>query len=123
MNTTVTPATFTVNAEATVLGYSDRHAGFIIEVSKSGKQVTFQYGEAKLLNGMDSNAADKLVCHPGGFCGHVEGAQRWEITKDGNGATRKFSLRGNGKWIEVGQSATGGARLVAGHSHHYDYNF
>jgi hypothetical protein len=124
METTNTAhVTFQVNSEATVVGYSDRHAGFIVNVSKSGKVVEFQYGNAALLNGMGSGEKDALVCHPGGFCGHVEGKQRWSITKDEKGATQKYSLRGNGRWVRVGESAQNGSRLVAGHSHHYDYNF
>lgn len=121
--TTAAHVSFEVNSEATVLGYSDRTAGFIVEVSKSGKAVTFQYGTATLLNGMGSGEKDALVCHPGGFCGHVEGKQRWSIAKDSNGATVKFTLRKNGRWVRAGESADRGTRLVAGHSHHYDYNF
>lgn len=123
MNSSIAPAVFEVNSPATVCGYSDRHAGFISSVNKSGTKVTFRYGTAKLLNGVDSGEKDALQFSPGGFVGHTSGTQRWEIKDTNEEASRTFTLRKNGKWIESGQTLTGGARLVAGHSHHYDYNF
>ncbi len=115
---------FAVGDHATAHGYSDSYAGYIMAVSPNGKRVSFSRGNAKLLNGMNSQEADALQCAVGGFCGHVSGSQRWEITPDTvNGTCETFSLRSNGKWVREGESAKGGMRLTAGHSHHYDYNF
>lgn len=115
--------TFRLNGEATRCGYSDRHAGHIVAISRNGKQVSFQAGTAELLNSADSGQPDALKFSPGGFVGHTSGAQRWKITADPLAAVEKFSLRGNGQWIAVGSRTSSGSRLVSGHSHHYDFNF
>lgn len=118
------PVSFQVNDPATYTIYSDSLAGHIVSVSPNGKTVVFQYGKATLLNGFDSGEPDALVCHPGGFCGHVEGKQRWKVEVDPQGAKSKFTLRGNGQWKAAGHSTRSpGCILGKGHFHHYDYNF
>jgi hypothetical protein len=118
-----TSPTFKIGSPATECGYSDRHAGWITSVSKSGTRVTFARGKATLLNGPASDAADALQVSLGGFAGHVSGTQRWHIERDTEAPAEVYSLRRNGRWVRRGESAAGGARLVAGHSHHYDFNF
>jgi hypothetical protein len=123
-----TEQTFKVGDKATFTTYSDSKAGYITEVSKSGKTVTFQVGDAKLLNGFDSGESDALEFTAGGFCGHVSGDQRWEITPNPANYTIKCTYRnrpsGNGVWKSVGHPTNSmGCVLGAGHFHHYDYNF
>lgn len=120
--------TFQVGDQATFNVYTDCHAGYIISVSKSGKSVLFQRGNAQLLNGVNSGADDALQFSAGGFVGHTSGNQRYAITADTNGAVSKFTYRdlgnGKGKWKLVGSPTHSiGNTLGAGHHHYYDYNF
>jgi len=115
--------TFKVGDGASVFGYSDSSAYTVIEVSKSGKRITIQRDKSTLMNGMNSEAIDKLICHPGGYCGHVEGKQRWEFERNPDGYKTFASLRKNGKWIIQGESAKGGTRVSTGRHEYYDYNF
>ncbi len=114
----------TVGMGATIYGYTDHKAATVIAVSKSGKQVTLQEDTATLLNGPTSGAPDALKFSPGGFFGHTSGIQRWETKPNPEGATRKFSLRDGGRWVEVGQSTRNGTTCTIGERrHHYDFNF
>lgn len=112
-----------VGAGVSICGYSDRHACSIIEVSKSGKSIKVQRDKAVLLNGPQSGEEDALHFSPGGFCGHMSGRQRYSYEADPEGGVRTFSLRKNGRWVQKGESAKGGSRLIEGRSEHYDYNF
>jgi hypothetical protein len=112
---------FEVGDGATVVMWSDAHAGTIIEAS--AKTVTWQRDKATLLNGVESGAEDALTFSPGGFCGHTSGVQRYSYAADENGETQTFTLRKNGKWILAGQAMKNGRRLVAGRREHYDFNF
>lgn len=113
--------TFKVGDGATVLLWTDRQAGTIIEATE--KTVTWQRDKATLVNGMNSDAADKLTFEAGGFFGHTSGTQRYEYEADEQGATQTFTLRKNGAWVAAGQPMKNGRRLVAGRSEKYDYNF
>lgn len=121
--------TFQIGDHATFITHTDCKAGYITWVSKSGKSVLFERGNAKLLNGVNSGEPDALEFTPGGFCGHTSGTQRWEITRDEKfGYTTKCTYRnlGNGKgvWKEVGHpTRSPGCSLIAGHHHYYDFNF
>lgn len=122
--TTQTTATIEIGMGATVYGWSDTQAWTVIAVSKSGREVTLQRDKATLLNGGNSGEADALKFDVGGFCAHVSGEQRYEIERDPEGITRKFSLRNNGTWRAVGESAKGGQRAILGKRHEdYDFNF
>jgi hypothetical protein len=131
--TQTTTATKTVATETTIPfvgqgaaihGYTDVHSATVVAVSANGKRVTLQRDKAKLLNGASSGEADALEFYPGGFCGHTSGCQRWELTPDADGYKSEFSLRSNGRWVEVGQPAKGGTRASVGERrHHYDFNF
>ena len=116
-----------VGDPVTRCGYSDYHAGLVISVSISGlgaaarTKLVMQECNARLLNGPNSGEPDALNFAPGGFCGHTSGTQRWEITPDQNGRMHTFTLRKDGHWQEAG--VRNGKPLIAGHHHHYDFNF
>lgn len=118
-----------VGSGATVHGYSDSHACTIVAISE--KKITVQRDHAKLLNGANSNAEDKLQFSPGGFCGHTSGVQRWETTPDPEGERETFSLRkwtdhkGDPayRWARVGGKRHEGPSLSEDRHHHYDFNF
>ncbi len=115
---------FKVGDEATFRVYTDAHAGYIVAVSKSGKRVTFQAGNQKLLNGSGSGEPDALTFTPGGFIGHTEGKQRWSVEADPDGQKTVFTYRGNGVWKQVGhRTGSPGCSLKRGHHPYYDFNF
>lgn len=115
---------FAVGDGASVCYYSDRNAGRIIKVSASGKVVHWRRDKAKLLNGPSSGEPDALEVFPGGFAAHVEGVQRYEYSDDPDGEVKKFSLRKDGRWVQVGSKDwRSGNRLIPGKHEHYDYNF
>lgn len=60
----------------------------------------------------------------GGFAAHTANNhdQRWIISDNPNGHTRRFSLRANGRWVMTGSPLNGPA-LSAGWRCFYDYNF
>lgn len=104
--------------------YTDTHAGFIIEVSANGETVKWQAATATLLNGANSDAADKLEFSPGGFVGHTSGIQRYDIKPNPAGEIQTFTLRDNGRWVLAGHGAKQrGNSLSPGLREHYDYNF
>jgi hypothetical protein len=107
--------------------YSDVQAYTVISVSKSGRSAVIQRDKATLLNGHNSDAADKLFFEPGGFCGHTSGTQRYAYERDPNGSTERITFRTKGKfagtWRTPGQNS-GAARVSFGErSEHYDFNF
>jgi len=118
---------------ATLCSFSDKYACTVIAVT--AKTVTVQRDEAKLLNGMNSGQPDALVCHPGGFCGHVDGKQRYKYTRNENGYTVVCRMKkkpaklwkpdNNGVYGDVYEAAfTGnGQTLIPGRHEHYDFNF
>lgn len=106
-NTTPPAVEPQVGQGATVLYWSDRHAGTIIEVSKNKKRVVVQRDKAKRV---DANG--------------MSDAQTYEFTPDPEGQTWVFSLRKNGRWAQVGETMSGGLRLGIGYrSEYYDYTF
>lgn len=101
------PIVPTVGMGATVCYYSDRHAGTIITVSKSGKRVTVQEDTATRTdkNGMSD-------------------AQAYSYEPNPNGSVTTFSKRKNGCWVRVGEGSRSGTGLVLGtRDEHYDYSF
>jgi hypothetical protein len=130
MNGTITSApesldSSTVGDIATHCIYTDRRAGFIVK--KTDTRIVWQEAKATLLNGSGSGAPDALTFTPGGFCGHMSGRQRWEIESDPEGETVTFSRRtrkdGSEVWKMAGHpTRSPGHVLIAGESHHYDFN-
>jgi hypothetical protein len=104
-------------------GYSDCHAGYVIQINKARTKLVMKDGDARLLNGPNSGEPDALVFTPGGFCGHTSGTQRWEIKPSELARVTVFSLRKNGRWIETGLAQNQGKPLCAGHHPHHDFNF
>lgn len=104
--------------------HTDANAATVIDVSPNGKTVTVRYCKQRLLNGPASGEPDAQHSSPGGFAAHVSGVQRWEVTEDPEGATRKFSYRHTGSWKAAGHPALSpGNVLRKGHHPYYDYNF
>lgn len=133
--------------------YTDSRAGHVVKVSKNGRTVWVQEATQKLLNGINSGEADALTFTPGGFSGHTEGTQRWEVTPNPEGHVQKFTARpiqrrefvrdaatgltkrdANGRMVEelvtewrwklAGHPTTSpGNTLNRGARPHYDFNF
>ncbi len=115
---------FKVGQPVTHNKWSDCSAAVVIAVSKSGKRITVQYCTATLLNGPTSGHPEALKVTPGGFAGHTEGRQIWDIQPNPTGATSVFTVRHNGRVKIAGGSATSpGDTLTDGWHHHYDFNF
>lgn len=124
---TETANTPVVGEGANVFGYSDVMAYTVISVNKTGTVAVIQRDKATLLNGHNSDAADKLSFSPGGFCGHTSGSQRYSYERDPNGETLRITLRAGGKfegtWRTKGNNS-GAMRVRFGERHeHYDFNF
>ena len=101
----------------TVYLFSDAHAYTVVH--KTAKTMKIQRDRAILLNGMNSDAEDKLEFTPGGFVGHTSGTQRYEYFRDTNEAIVTVTKRKNGTW-KVARSSS---RVRPGRNEHYDYNF
>lgn len=116
-----------VGEKVTHTTYTNAKAGYVESISPNGKTAMVRMANQTLLNGCNSGEPDALVCHPGGFAGHVEGKQRWAIEANPEGWIAKFTLRKRGAfWIwKLAGSATRepGNRLTKGHHPHYDFNF
>lgn len=103
-----------VGKGASVAFYSDSQAGTIIKRART--TIEWQRDKARLISGAPT-------VHDGGFVGHFDNKQEYEFERDSNGITRKFSLRRNGQWVQVGNDMNTGCRLVAGRHEFYDRNF
>jgi hypothetical protein len=113
-----------INDPVTYVIYTDADAGWVSKVSPNGKTIEVELGVQTLLNGPNSGEPDALKVFPGGFCGHVEGVQRWKVERAEKPNTLKFTLRKNGQWKIVGHGTKSpGCVLIKGHNPHYDYNF
>lgn len=115
---------------ATFCIHSDNQAGTVI--ARTPTTITWQRDTATLLNGMNSDADDKLHCSPGGFAGHVSGSQRHDYARNTDGSVTKFSrrvikLRDGGTKIVYKMKGHGarspGCQLIRERYEHYDYNF
>lgn len=97
-----------VGMGCTRLQFSDRRAATIVEVSKSGKQILVQDDTATRV---DKN----------GF----SDCQKYEYERNTEAYKRKFTLRKNGKWIEVGASldSCGYSLLLNVRREYYDFSY
>lgn len=109
------PVTWSVGDGATAIGWSDRYAGTIVEAGP--KRIVWQEDKATLIN------RDELTVTPGGFAAHWKGVQRYEYEADPNGRRTVYTLRKNGRWVEMGAPFRSTARIVPGRNKHHDYNF
>lgn len=113
---------------ASFISHSDVHAGTIIEVVHD-RRITWRRDKAVLLNGVESDAPDKLVCNAGGFAAHISGKQRYRYFYNPEAELITFTLRksadGIYRWRKVGDNARGHTQhLIIGLKHeHYDFNF
>lgn len=109
-----------VGMKATHVLWSDSHAYTVIGVSKNGKTVTVQRDRVEA-----KHKPEDLGFVPGGFLGHCadQHKQKWDCFPDPEGKIKKFSLRKNGRWCEVGDTCTGSALRLGYGCEFYDYNF
>lgn len=100
---------------ATELGWTDRHAGTIVEVhkAKTGKRK----GQATRV-GWQQDRAERIG--PGG----PSEVQRYEYQPDPEAAVVYFTLRRNERWIHEGSAMADGVALTIGRrDEYYDYSF
>ncbi len=98
-------ATPEVGMGATILGWSDRRACTITEVSKSGKRVGIVEDIATRI---DNNG--------------MSDAQEYAFER-GTGSPSFFTLRKNGAWVRQGDSIRGQRLAIGARSHYYDFSF
>ena len=97
----------TVGMGATELCWTDRHAGTIVEVSKSGKTLYWVQDNAKRI---DTNGMSE--------------SQEYEYAPNPTGHRQKFTLRANGRWVRAGEPAKNGTKLAIGRRESYhDFSF
>ena len=102
-----TPAMPKVGDGATILGWTDRKACTVVEISANGKRVVVQ---RDIATRTDSNG--------------MSDAQSYEYAADINGARYAFTLRRNGRWIAEGSPAKSGTCCAIGYRNaYYDYSF
>lgn len=95
-----------VGAGATLLMWSDRHAGTIVEVSPNGKRVGFQQDEAIRTdkNGMSDS-------------------QTYEYKPNPQAGIQYFTLRKNGAWVREGESMKGTRITIGVRNEYHDFSF
>ena len=100
---------------ANQIGYSDIHPNEITKVI-SNKTIEIRTMDSELFNGW------KPEVTPGGFAGHCtnNATQKWNITSNKDGFTRRVRLHKDGKW-----RCSGGNKYSISNkaSRHHDYNF
>lgn len=92
---------------ATMLFWTDRKAGTVISVSKSGKRIEVQQDKAIRTDSYG-----------------MSDSQSYRYEADPNGTVRAFTKRKNGQFIREGDSMRGGQRVAIGYRNEYfDYSF
>lgn len=86
---------------------SDRYAGTIIEVSKSGKKIGVQYDNTALKKGFNILSEN----------------QEYTYTRNTSGYVSYFSLRKNGKFVQVGSRISGKSCGIGHRSAYRDPSF
>jgi len=95
-----------VGMGATMLGWTDRHAATIVEVSKDGRKVGIIRDIATRI---DKNGMSEM--------------QEYAFER-GTGKPSYYTLRKNGKWVAQGQGFKNGSRIVIGaRDEYYDFSF
>lgn len=96
-----------VGMGATICMWSDRHAGTIVRVSKSGKEIDFQYDEA---HRVDKNG--------------ISESQEYEYKRNPDASILTFTLRKDGRWVMKGEPTHNGRSLAIGfREKYYDFTF
>jgi hypothetical protein len=130
--TTYPTHSFSIGDQVTLCGYSDRVSYTVIAATRT--TLTIQQNNRTLLNGFESDESDKLQFTPGGFSGHVEGEQRYEVQANPNGSIVKAHLKRKPRkvWTETDGGYAymfkpdfrcGSSKVVEGQHDHYDFNF
>ena len=99
-----------VGMDATVVSYSDRRAGEIVQVNKNKKgevrEVMFRRFDARLEKG------------------EPMGSQKWILTPNPKRVPELFTKRRNGQFVNAAASLKHGNKLVLGlRDHYYDWEF
>lgn len=95
-----------VGMGATILGWTDRHAATIVEVSANKKTIVIQQDTATRTdkNGMSES-------------------QDYTFTPNPNAARKVYTLRKNGKYHLKGDSIKGSTILIGERDEYYDFSF
>lgn len=121
------PAVPEVGMGATELCYTDRHAGTIVAVAKSGKSLSWQRDKAiRQLRGKDASVAIKEAEADGtaGTLHVMSDGQEYRYEAQPEATVHTYTLRKNGAWVEEGSSMKNGTRLGIGYrQEYYDYSF
>ena len=100
----VKPAVPEVGMGATEIGYTDRHAGTIVGVSKNKVAWARDIATPKHVPPTE--------------------AQEWAYARDPNAKPWIYTKRKNGAYVRQGQPMRGGSRLLIGvRDEYYDYSF
>lgn len=94
-----------VGMPATLVCWSDRKAGEILEVSDNKMTLKWRPFDAKALHK-----------------GMTDSGQEWDLTSNPNNPVLTFSYRKNGQWIEKGEKR-GNILVLNLKNHFYDYSF
>lgn len=94
-----------VGMGCTILMMTDRYAGTIVEVSKSGRTVIMQEDHAELIG---SGMSDQ---------------QQYTYTRNPNAERRTFTLRKNGSYAEQGGSMHGTLLRIGDRRKYRDHSF
>lgn len=96
-----------VGMPVTILYWSDRKPGTIINVSKSGKRVDVQFDDYMIIKGSEH-----------------DGSAEYEFMQNSENEIVSFSLRKNGSWTKKNNATRSGLRLCLGRrERYYDPNF
>lgn len=90
---------------ATILGWTDRRACTITQVSKSGKRVGIV---EDIATRVDKNG--------------MSDSQEYSFER-GSGSPTFFTLRKNGAWVRQGESMRGQRLAIGKRDHYYDFSF
>jgi hypothetical protein len=90
---------------ATILGWTDRRACTITQVSKSGKRVGIV---EDIATRVDENG--------------MSDSQEYSFER-GTGSPTFFTLRKNGAWVRQGESIRGQRLAIGTRDHYYDFSF
>ena len=97
---------FKVGDGATYMVGSDRYAGTIVEVSKTGHRVVWQFDRATLVSST-----------------HFNECQEWAFERDPDARTVVFTRRKDGRYAEAGAHYRGRPWLSAGRTAYRDPGF
>lgn len=103
----VNPITPVPGMGATMCMFSDRHAGTIVSISKSGKSLMWRQDKAIVVSG-----------------NQMDGSASYRYEEDPEAQEQEFKLRKNGRWVQAGESMRRGTGLALGcRDEYYDPSF